>query len=129
MTGQAQTTDQVVFEEAVRKATIDPNWMCETILKSPNDPWQCEMMDAVADLDRIKLGIPALYNPDGLNRFTIRAFHGPGKTHFVAKLMHWFNFTRKGRIPVTAPKEKQVTQRVWPEFRKIRTAAMAEYRD
>ena len=127
--GEPQLAEQTILSDAVRKATIDPNWFCETILKSENDAWQGEMMDAVADLDRIKMGIPPLYNPDGLVRFSVLAFHGPGKTHYVAKLMHWFNFTRRGRIIVTAPKEKQITQRVWPEFRKIRQQAMPEYRD
>lgn len=127
--GEPQLAEQTILADAVRKATIDPNWFCDTILKSENDVWQGEVMDAVADLDRIALGLSALYNPDGLNRFTICAFHGPGKTHWVAKLMHWFNFTRRGRIIVTAPKRDQVTQRVWPEFRKIRQQAMPEYRD
>ena len=128
MTPQKQPSTDTVFADTVRQATLDPNWFCDTILRCPNDPWQAEMMDAIADLDRIRLGIEPIYNPDALNRFTIAAFHGPGKTHIIAKLMHWWNFTRKGRIAVTAPKEKQLTTRVWPEFRKILGKAIDEYR-
>ena len=112
---------------AVDISRLDPDWFCTTILKCPNDLWQSEMMNAIADLDRIKLGIPTLYNHDGKNRFTVRAFHGPGKTHFIAKLMHWWNFTRQGRIPCTAPKEKQLTTRLWPEFRKLLASSEVWY--
>jgi hypothetical protein len=116
------------LEEMVLTAILEPNLFCETILNSPNDPWQAELFDAVADLDRARLGEPTRYNHELLTRFTVRAFHGPGKTHFAAKLMHWFNFTRKARIPCTAPKKASLTGRTWPEFRKILTKANAEYR-
>jgi len=86
------------------------------------------MMNAVADLDRALLGLPTMLNHDLLTRFTIRAFHGPGKTHYIGKEMHWWNFTRRGRIAVTAPKEKQLTTRVWPEFRKILGGAVSDYK-
>ena len=120
--------EETVFADVVRRATFDPNWFCKEILQCPNDPWQAEMMDALADLDRLRAGKEALYNPDALNRFTVRAFHGPGKTHYLAKLMHWWNFTRRGRVAVTAPKEKQLTTRVWPEFRKVLMGAIPEYK-
>lgn len=113
----------------VHIATVDPDWFASSILNTPNDPFQSELINAIADLDRIRLGLPTLFNHDGLTRFTVRSCHGTGKTHTLAKLMHWFNFTRKGRIPVTAPKEKQVTTRVWPEFRKIRGNAMVDYQE
>ncbi len=114
--------------EAVEKATINPDWFAASILRMPNDPFQSELLNAVADLGRIKRGIPTVFNHKGLQRFSIRSCHGTGKTHTLAKLMHWFNFTRRGRIPVTAPKEKQVTTRVWPEFRKIRNASISAYK-
>lgn len=116
------------YKQAVKRAKFDPDWFCEEILRLPNDPWQSEMMNAVADLDRIKAGIPTLYNHEGKHRFTICAFHGPGKTHFMAKLAHWYNFTRIGRIPCTAPKEKQLLTRLWPEFNKIKNKSVDEYR-
>ena len=114
--------------QVVKRATIDPDWFCKDILNCPNDPWQSEMMNAIADLDRTRLGLDPLFNAENLTRFTVRAFHGPGKTHWIAKMMHWWNFTRKGRIIVTAPKEKQLTTRVWPEFRKVLIRASAEYK-
>ena len=119
------TTDMA---DAVRLATVDPNWFCNDVLRCPNDLWQAELMDAIADLDRVGLGLEPLYNYELLNRFTVRAFHGPGKTHWIAKLMHWWNFTRRGRVAVTAPKEKQLTTRVWPEFRKILAGAIPDYK-
>lgn len=118
---------EAVFRETIRRAKFDPDWFCTKFLNSPNDPWQSEMLNAIADLDRIRAGLPTRFNHTGLQRFTIRAFHGPGKTHFLAKLMHWFNFTRRGREIATAPKEDQLKTRLWPEFRKLRNGAAAEY--
>lgn len=118
-----------ILENARLIALHDPDWFCATVLNSPNDAWQTEAMGAVADLDRHRLGIPTQYNHDLLNRLTIRACHGPGKTHLLAKLMHWWNFTRRGRIPCTAPKEKQLITRLWPEFRKLRQNADEWYQN
>ena len=103
----------------IKRFRLDPNAFCVEVLNSPNDIWQAEMLDAIADIDRIKEDVPTLFNHEGLQRFSIAAFHGPGKTHWLAKFMHWYNFTRKARIPCTAPKERQLTTRLWPEFRKI----------
>jgi len=115
------------LRKTIQKSKLDPDWFCEKILKSPNDPWQSEALNAVADLFRIKKNIPTLYNHKGLTRFSFVAFHGCGKTHAMAKLMHWFNFVVRGRIPCTAPKEKQLITRLWPEFRKIKMKAISEY--
>lgn len=119
--------DVKTLKKVINKAKYDPDWFCEKILKSPNDKWQSEALNSVADLFRIKKGIPTLHNHKGLTRFTFVAFHGCGKTHTMAKLMHWFNFVVRGRIPCTAPKEKQLTTRLWPEFRKIKMNAIGEY--
>jgi len=119
--------DVKTLKKVIRKSKYDPDWFCEKILRSPNDPWQSHGMNAVADLFRIKAGIQPLYNLEGKTRFTVVAFHGCGKTHFMAKLMHWFNFVVRGRIPCTAPKEKQLTTRLWPEFRKVKMSAISEY--
>jgi len=116
-----------IVRQVISRATFEPDWFCSELLQMPNDPWQSEVFNAIADLDRIKAGIKTLFNDEGKRRFTIKAFHGPGKTHFIAKLMHWYNFTRKGRIVATAPKEKQLTTRLWPEFRKIKSHAKPEY--
>jgi len=117
------------LEELIHQATIDPNgFFCKRILQSTNEIWQAELMDAIADLDRARLGLPTIYNHELKTRFTVASMHGSGKTHFIAKVMHWYNFTRRGRIPCTAPKEKQLTHRTWPEFRKILNGAIPEYR-
>lgn len=117
------------LRKVVRKAKLNPDWFCEYWLQSPNDAWQSKLMNAVADLNRAALGRPTLHNHALKTRFSVAACHGPGKTHTLAKLMHWFNFTRRGRIPCTAPKEKQVTTRLWPEFRKLLAGARPGYRD
>jgi len=117
------------LDEAVRIALTNPNWFADKILNCPNDSWQAEIMDAIADLDRARQGMPTLYNHDLKNKFSIVAGHGPGKTHLGAKVMHWFNFTRRAIIPCTAPKEKQLTTRLWPEFRRILQRGIKEYRD
>ena len=99
----AESIDDVL-RQVYNKSKQDPDWFCNNVLQSPNDIWQAEMLHAIADLDRET----TLFNHEKKNRFTVRAFHGPGKTHFLAKLMHWWNFTRKGRVVATAPKEKQL---------------------
>ena len=122
-----ETSKVDILRQTMDRATIDPDWFASEILKCPNDPWQSELQNAVADLDRIRLGIPTLYNHQGKTRFSVRSCHGTGKTHGNAKLMHWFNFTRKGRIPCTGPKERSLTTRLWPEFRKILSKASKDY--
>lgn len=122
--------NKITIEELkalVRKATFEPNWFCSEILRSPNDIWQQEVFDVVADLDRVRFGLKTAFNHDLKNRLTIRALHGPGKTHVMAKLAHWWNFTRKGLIPVTATKQKQVLTRFFPEFRRIYNKAPEYY--
>jgi len=116
------------MERAVARATYDPDWFCDDVLLCPNDIWQSEVLNAMADLDRARVGIPTVFNHDLKNRISCVAFHGPGKTHAMAKAMHWFNFTRKGRIPCTGPKEKSLTTRTWPEFRKILSGATDFYK-
>ena len=129
MTNLAVGNQIEILQATIDMALVDPDWFCAEILQSPNDLWQSEMINAIADLDRIELGIPTLYNHNGLLRFTIRAFHGPGKTHFLAKLAHWWNFTRRGVIPCTAPKLEQLKTRTWREFRKILNGSTSGYRE
>ena len=124
----AATAQQIdLLAQTVTRAILEPDWFCQDILKCKNDQWQSEMMNAVADLDRIRWGMEPMFNHDALNRFTVRAMHGPGKTHWIAKMMHWWGFTRRGRCAVTASKEKQLTTRVWPEFRKVKMNADRGY--
>ena len=124
----SSASTKTIFDQIVRQSTVDPEWFCVNVLRSPNDIWQTECMQVISDLDRVRLGLEPIFNVDQRNRITVRAFHGPGKTHWLAKMMHWWNFTRKGKIICTAPKEDQVKTRVWPEFRKILANAIPEYK-
>jgi len=106
--------------DLITQALFDPDWFCSELLHSPNDDWQSELMNAVADIDRAMFGLPTRFNHDLLPWFSVTSCHGPGKTHVMAKLMHWFGFTHPmPLIPVTAPKEGQVRGNVWPEFRAL----------
>ncbi len=42
-------SDYQDMENAIAKAFDDPGWFCETILRIPNDPWQTELMEALAE--------------------------------------------------------------------------------
>lgn len=114
--------------DATRLSRLDPDWFCRRILKHPNDPWQSELMQAIADIERASRGHQTRVNHEALNRISVAACHGVGKTHLAAKIMHWWNFTRIGLIPCTAPKLKQVTTRLFPEFRRTMQKADESYR-
>ena len=115
------------LQETVKKALHNPDWFCDELLLMPNDEWQSELMNAIADLDRARFGLPTIHNHDLLNRFSIRAAHGVGKTSVCAKIMHWFQFTRRGIIPCTAPKLNQVSTRLFREFGLIGEHALKGY--
>lgn len=121
-------SEKSIVDQIIDRATVDPDWFCEEILHLPNDPWQSEMMNAVADIDRAKQGMHTVFNHELHQWFTVAAFHGPGKTHWLAKTMHWYGFTRICRIPCTGPKSETLRTRLWPEFRKVMSKADAGYR-
>ena len=120
----------------VNNARQDPIWFFEELLNIKTKPddninwdldiWQRELIEAVADVWRVAYNMPTVVNHKGLNKITIRAMHGPGKTFGVAGIMHLFNFCFQGTIVCTAPKEKQLRTRLWPAFRKIRNRAHPE---
>lgn len=116
-----------IITEARLKSRFDPDFFCNSILRVPNDPWQSECMEAVIDIERDMLDMRTVINHAGKNKLTIAAMHGPGKTHYIAKLMHWWMWTREGRIVCTATKEKQIMTRLWPEFRTIGKKAIDGY--
>lgn len=59
-------------------------------------------------------------NPERKNWFTVRAMHGPGKTYWLATLIHTFGLGfSMSRIPCIAPKMEQLTTRLWFELRKV----------
>lgn len=124
---------------AVTRARTDPVWFLQNICnirRLPHDPpaiswdldpWQIELVESVADVYRFKNNIPTKFNHEGLNKISVRAMHGPGKTFGIAGLKHWFGFCFQSKIPCTAPKLKQLSTRLWPEFRKIRARANPLY--
>ena len=119
----------VAQSASITNSLRDPDWFCEHILRSPNYPWQSDFMNAIADLGRAKRGEPVLINHGLKHRFTVRAGHGKGKTHCLAKIAFWWLFTRTGRVPCTAPKEAQLKTRLWPEMRKLRAGAIQDFQN
>lgn len=114
---------EFALARAVRRALVDPTWYVNHVLGIKLDEWQAELMEAIADLYRAKVGIETMVNHDARNRFTISAGHGPGKTYLFAVIMHYVGFTRRAQMPCTSSKEKQITTRLWPRFRHIRRNA------
>lgn len=112
---------------AVDWARCHPIEWCRMWLHKEPDAWQAELMEAVADLWRHLIGVPTVFNHEAKNLITVRAMHGPGKTFGVGLLMHWFGFCWKTLTPCTAPKQKQLTTRLWPAFRKAMTDAVPGY--
>lgn len=92
------------------------------------DKWQEELICAVSDVHRKRVGLPTLYNHDGKQYITCVACQGPGKTFGIALLAHIVGF---GYDPVVicvmAPKLEHIKTRFMGEFEKIRMRAMEGY--
>jgi phage terminase large subunit len=116
-----------VVREAKDRALFDPEWFLEWFLHEEPDPWQVDAIQAIADVHRKMRGLPTVINHKGLNRITIRSCHGPGKTHWLAQVMHWWNFVFYAQVVCTAPKEKQLKTRLWPRYRKILRGSESSY--
>jgi len=117
-----------VIVDSKKRAFEDPEWFFVNIVHQDLEPWQLEGVEAIADVHRIQLGIPTKYNHDGLSRITAKSCHGPGKTHWLALVMHWWNYCFYGKVVCTAPKEKQLKTRLWPRYRKILRGAEDSYK-
>lgn len=124
---------EVEFEEAINRAVAatlkSPLWGARNVLRVNLDPWQEELLEAVWDAERFRLGKPTKVNHVGCNKITVRAMHGPGKTFGVSVLAHLWNFTHRSLGFATAPKEKQLADRLWPSLTKVRSGAIEEYRN
>lgn len=116
------------IHDAVRLARKDPVWFRKHVLRLNNDPWQDEILQAFVDIFRFQANELTVCNHDGLNRFSVRSGHGPGKTMTMAQMMHLCGFIRKSQIICTATKFKQVTTRLWPTFRTVLNGAIGEYK-
>lgn len=91
-------------------------------------PWQVEGCEAVLDVRRFAARRKTGFNHKGLPRITVRSCHGPGKTHWLAQVLHLWNFTTYGLVACTAPKQDQLKTRMWPRYRAILRAAPEWYR-
>lgn len=105
-----------------------------TIKDDPESSWeldkfQKDILEAVADVWRKRVGKPTRINHEGRRFITVRAGHGPGKTFMAAMVAHWFNSAFPGRIVCTAPKLAQLRTRLWSALRKIDSRAEPFYRD
>lgn len=127
MTAAAQAID--ILEEAVDRSRADPAWFLENILCCIDqcDDWQIEVLQAIADVWRLSNGLATVVNHEGRNRITIVSCHGPGKTHELALILHWWNFCFYGLVVGTAPKQDQIKTRFMPRYRKIRKGALMAY--
>lgn len=92
------------------------------------DEFQCDLLNAMSDVYRKKMGLPTVINHEGCNQITVRSGHGPGKTHTAGLFAHVFNTAFRGRIICTAPKMGQVRTRLWSALRKIDNRAEPWYR-
>lgn len=111
-----------------QKAFDNPEWFFKEILQQDLEPWQLQGIEAIADVFRVMKGEPTRYNHQGLSRISVRSCHGPGKTHWLALIMHWWNYIFYGKVVCTAPKEKQLKTRLWPRYRKILRGSQNEYK-
>lgn len=103
-----------------------------SLLEDPHRSWelddfQVDILQAFADVWRAIDKKPTVLNHGGRNYLTIRAGHGPGKTHLGALLAHVFNAAFDGRVIVTAPKFDQVKTRFWTAFRRVSQRAEPWY--
>lgn len=116
-----------LLREAVRRAEDDPEWFFSEVLRFPALPWQLEGAEAVLDVRRKARGEETRTNHDGKSRITVRSCHGPGKTQWLALLLHLWNFTTYGLVAATAPKQDQLVTRLWPRYRLLRRSAAEWY--
>lgn len=92
------------------------------------DAWTCELLNAVADVERKQLGMPTRVNHEGKSNVTVRACRGVGKTFGIAVLAHIWGFAYDPVvIPVMAPKLEHIKTRFMGEFTKIQGRAIAGY--
>jgi len=117
-------------DENIMRIRTDPVWFLETAFNVELDIWQREAFEAIGDVVRHHFGMPTKLNHPNpanndkpLQKFTIRAMHGPGKTFFAAAGIVWFHCAFKGLSPATAPTIKQLKTRLWPRIRLIKNMA------
>lgn len=123
---------QSLLTQAVEKAKADPRWFFDNILRFQENgelctlDWQVEATEAVLDArrppDQRKV------NHAGLDRVTIRSCHGTGKTQWLGLLTHLESFITYDKIAATAPKQAQITKRLFPNIRRATRNAIPEWK-
>lgn len=126
MQTETQSNADILFKMR-EKCRFNPQFFASKILRLELDEWQIEFIEAVVDVERHHLGMRTVINHKGKNKLTCTSMHGPGKTFELALLMHYWQWTREGRVVCTATKERQILTRLFPEFRTIGKKAVPGY--
>ena len=112
-------TDMVDY--CIQRAIRSPRWFCEEVLHDELIPWQENGLEALMDVRRDPKD--RKINLLGKGRLTYRSCHGTGKTHWLALIMHLWNFTTPGMVAATAAKRDQLRTRLWARYRKIKNGS------
>lgn len=97
-------TDQNAFIEWVLRYRAEPVLFAREVLGVEPDPWQAELMMAVARGER---------------RISVRSGHGVGKSTTVAILCLWYLLTRYPvKIVITAPTSAQLFDALFAEIKR-----------
>lgn len=95
---------QNAFVDFLRRYRAEPVLFVQEVLGVEPDPWQAEMMAAVAS---------------GHRRISVRSGHGVGKSTFASWLMLWFLLTRYPvKVVVTAPTSSQLFDALFAELKR-----------
>jgi phage terminase large subunit len=99
-----QVSDSNAFDAFIRRYRNDPVLFVQEVLGVTPDPWQADMMRAVAS---------------GHRRISIRSGHGVGKSTGCSWLMLWFLLTRwPVKVVVTAPTSSQLYDALFAELKR-----------
>jgi len=97
-------SDQNAFEDFVRRYRSDPVLFVQEVFGCEPDPWQCDLMNAVAAGER---------------KCSCKSGHGVGKSTGASWLMLWFLLTRYPvKIVVTAPTSSQLFDALFAEVKR-----------
>ncbi len=98
-----QLTPDQIFHEFHTRYMHQPVLFAREMLEVEPDPWQCDLLMAVAT---------------GKRRITVRSGHGVGKTSVVAWCCIWYILTRiPVKIVITAPNASQLFDALFAEIK------------
>jgi hypothetical protein len=143
---QLRPTEIEQVRAFIHRVRDEPVWFAENVLNHralPGEPtlaedaersweldiFQREILDACLDPWRKKHGKPTRINHAGKPYITIRAGHGPGKTHLLGLIAWTIGTAFPARIIATAPKLAQLRTRLWGSLRKIHNRAEKFWRE